>query len=98
MSFETAFALWDWPSAVGLFTVGILIGAILLPFAWSDRNRAYPVWMAGFLVMTVGLAFFTFLIVARLFTHPEFAVRTIGTAAEWAAFTGGTIIGLRIRT
>ena len=98
MSLQNAFALWDWPSAIGLFGVGMLIGAILLPFAWPERtaNRErYPVWTAGFLALMIGAVFFGFLIVARLFTIPvDMAIRTIGTSVEWVVFTAGMTVGL----
>lgn len=100
MTIETIFAIWDWPTAVGLVLVGLVVGMILLPLAWPDRSQltpSFPVAVSGVLSASIGLIFFVFLWLFREMAGTQFAERTISSGCQWLVFAAAMTMGLKLR-
>lgn len=97
MTLANALSLWDWPTALGLVIVGLVIGYVLVPMAWPVETVNFPVRMTSFLTTVIGTVFFILIFTVRALAGVPNIERILTSALQWVVFSVSISAGLKLR-
>lgn len=92
----SALKLFDAPSAMALFFLGLVVGRKILGRIPAFQ-QVTPSTVATMLTF-IGSAYFVFLVFVRVFSQsPLTAERTVGTWLLWLVYCAGAYVGAHLR-